>query len=97
MSFDVVLHTTAFTDIDDAVSYYFQISPQLALDVYAEIFDSIDVIADSPYFQFRYKDYRAFPLKRFPYLILYTLNEKEMKIHVYAIFNTYQNTDKYPK
>ena len=38
----------------------------------------------------RYKNVRCKPIKRFPYLITYTIDETTKSIAILRVFNTYQ-------
>ena len=57
----------------------------------------IESIATNPFFQIRYKDYHGLPVKIFPYIILYFKDDKEKIVFILSVFNTSQNTNKYPK
>ena len=45
-------------------------------------------------FALRYKNVRAIPLKKFPFLIYYRVNETDKQIIVISVFHTSQNPEK---
>ena len=57
-------------------------------DLVAEYFDRI---ADLPTASaIRYKNVRCKPMKRFPYLIMFTIHEATHSVNILRVFNTYQ-------
>lgn len=61
---------------------------------YSKVYDILEL---NPFFQIRYKKARAVPFKSLPYLLLFELIEKNKMVYIYSVFNTYQDTNKYPK
>jgi hypothetical protein len=37
-----------------------------------------------------------FPLKKFPFLLLYEIDDVEETVYIYSVFNTHLNPKKYP-
>lgn len=96
MPFRVVIEPRALADIQQAIDYYDEHLIGLGERFHAAIIKHIEAIAINPFYQVRYKDYRALPLVRFPYMIIFTTDEKEKTVYVLAVFNTLQNTTKLP-
>jgi len=42
------------------------------------------------------KQYKALPLKHFPFLLFFEVLEKQRVVKILALFNTSQNPEKYP-
>jgi toxin ParE1/3/4 len=59
--------------------------------------EHIASIAKNPFYQIRFKDYRALPIRKFPYVIIFYINENTDTVYISAIFNTKQNPKKLPK
>jgi hypothetical protein len=59
--------------------------------------EHIASIAKNPFYQIRYKDYRAFPIIKFPYVIIFYINENTDTEYISAVFNAKQNPKKLPK
>ena len=97
MSYKIVIEPRAIADIQDAVDYYETKREDLGAYFYQIVDEYIEFIAKNPFFQIRYKDYHGLPVKIFPYIILYYIDENEKTVYVLSVFNTSQNTTKYPK
>ena len=96
MAFSLKILDAAFQDIETAVAYYFQINPKLAAKFNKELNSSYKTLQKTPFFQVRYNDYRMFPLKKFPYAIVFTVDEQIQLISVYSVFHNSQHPDKMP-
>jgi len=96
MPFTVVIEPRALTDIQKAIDYYDTQLPGLGERFNAAVGKHIDAIALNPFYQVRYKDYRVLPLTKFPYIIVFYINETEQKVYIISVFNTWQSTEKLP-
>jgi len=98
MIYKIVVTPDAIENIDNAVNYYKNIaSPKVAklfIDDYRNTFKSIQ---KTKYFQFFFEDFRCKPMKKFPYVVFYTIDEEIKVIIIKAVFHTSQNPNKYPK
>lgn len=91
MPYSIFLTPTASDDIAVALEYYNALSPDLGYrfaDQVASYFDRIAALPTAS--AIRYKNIRCKPVKRFPYLITYTLDESNKSINILRVFNTYQ-------
>lgn len=95
MGFELRISPLAIDEIDEAFSYYLQISESIAESFDDDLNNAFDLLEDNPYFQNRYKDIRALPLKIFPFLLFFTIEGNIIDIH--SVFHTSQNPEKYPK
>ena len=96
MKFNVVIEPRALRDIQDAINYYDE--QQLGGEKFKRAFDKhISYLYKNPFFQITYSDYRALPVKNFPFIILFYIDENTKTVFVSAVFNTYQDINKYPK
>ena len=66
---------------------------QLFLDEVESAFDTLRV---NPFYAIRYKEIRGFALKKFPFLILFKVDDKQSLVYILAVFHTSQNPAKYP-
>jgi toxin ParE2 len=96
MDFSFRFLPNAEENIEDATDYYAGISLKVLRNFNKQLDLSINRILINPYFQKRYKDVRAFPLKKFPYIIFYEVDEEEKMIYILSVFCTHQNPEKYP-
>ena len=97
MNFGVEITPIAKEHLDNAFKYYESLDqPNVVDDFLDDFMISIDELSLNPFFQFRAKEYRAVPMNKFPYLIFFDIYEEEKIVKIIAVFNTYQNPEKYP-
>ncbi len=96
MAFTVVIEPRAVTDIQKAIDYYDELLPGLGERFNAAVTNHIAAIKLNPFYQVRYKDYRAMPISKFPYMVLFYIDETIKTVYIIAVFNTWQNTEKLP-
>jgi toxin ParE1/3/4 len=97
MIYKVVIEPRAILDIQDAIDYYDSKQNGLGNYFYQVVEEHIETVSKSPLFQIRYKDYHGFPIRKFPFIILYYIDENVKTIYIMSVFNTYLNPKKYPK
>ena len=98
MNYTLIFDPEAYQDIEQAYNYYFdQVSPQVAELFNSDLQDAFQALQINPFYQIRTRNYRALPLKKFPYLLFFEVFSEQPKVKVLALFNTNQDTDKYPQ
>ncbi len=91
MPYSIFITPAATDDIAVAIEYYNTLSPDLGYRFADQVTNYFDRIAALPTASaIRYKNIRCKPVKRFPYLITYTIEETTRSIHILRVFNTYQ-------
>jgi toxin ParE1/3/4 len=97
MSYKIVVTPDAIKNIENAVNYYkFEVSDKVAklfINDYQKTFKDIQ---KTKYFQYFFEDFRGKPMKKFPFIVFYTINEEIKVIFIKAVFHTSQNPGKYP-
>jgi hypothetical protein len=96
MPFTLVIEPRALADIQKGIDYYDEQLPGLGERFNAAVSLHMNAIAINPFYQVRYKDYRALPIKNFPFIIVFYINEANQTAYITAVFNTWQNTEKLP-
>lgn len=96
MDYKIIVSPRAQIEIEDIADYYAQISFSVLNKFYAELENAYSFLKISPYFQTRYKSFKAVPIRKFPYLIFFTIDEKAKIVKVLSCFNTSRSTTKYP-
>lgn len=98
MAYKVVVEPDAQDDIDEAFEYYLSVTDnaKVITNLYNDIEQAYDALKINPFYQIRSKQYKAIPLKNFPYLLFFEVLEKQRIVKVLALFNTLQNPEKYP-
>lgn len=98
MKYEVMLSPVAQANIRQAVEYYtLKVSEMVAENFLNELENVIKVIAINPFFQVYYNENRGFPMRKFPYIIIFKVDEALKTVFVKAIFHTSQNPEKYPE
>jgi len=77
MHFEIILEPIALMDIQEAIDYYDDQKFGLGEIFENEVNRSLLSLSDIPYYQIRYDKTRCLPLKKFPYMIHYTLDEEK--------------------
>ncbi len=93
----IIVSKKAQNEIENAMEYYSEINLNLAFKFYNELIETYKKLEINPDYQIRHKNYRAIPLKVFPFLLFYVYDEKNNIIKVLSCFHTSKNTKKYPK
>ena len=91
MAFTIVLDPGAMQDIQQAIDYYEEQQPGLGKQFEGALNQYLLKIEQNPFFQVRYDDVHCLPVKKYPYMIHYTIDEGEQLIIVRAVFNTFRN------
>jgi hypothetical protein len=91
MPFRIKIDKDAKLDIQEGIYWYNSRKKGLGKEFHQEVKDFFDVLRNTQFFQVRYDETRCLPLKKFPYMIHYSVDEKNQMIIVRAIFNTSRN------
>lgn len=95
MTFNVVVEKRAIKDIQQAVDYYDEKSTKAGDNFLTEVKTFLYALETMPNYQIRYDDIHCLPLKKFPFLIHFSIQEKSVLVH--AITHTSSNPNKWPK
>ena len=97
MAYKVVIEPRALSDAQQAIDYYDEQQIGLGKKFNEALDKHISAIQKNPFYQIHYKDYRVLPIKKYPYSIIFYLDEQIKAAYIIAVFNTYQNPVKLPK
>jgi hypothetical protein len=89
------LEPRAKIDIQNEINYYNELQKGLGKKFHLEIKQYFSAIKKNPFYQIRYKNVRCLPLKKFPIMIHFTVDEVKQKIVIWAVINTYRNPKEY--
>ena len=96
MSFKIIVSPIAQKDLETAYLYYKnEANIKIAKKFLKAIKDVYKTLKLNPFYQLKTKDYRAYPIKKFPYIIVFQIDENLSTIVILSVFNTYQNPIKY--
>ncbi|MCM5663222.1 type II toxin-antitoxin system RelE/ParE family toxin [Galbibacter mesophilus] len=88
--YTVVFEEDAKSDIADSYDWYNKISSKIADNFLHQIENSISYLERDPFlFQIVYKDFRQVTLKKYPFVLVFKIDNKIVKI--YRAFATKKN------
>ena len=90
----IIIHKRAETDIDIAMEYYLLQQEGVEKKFIIELEKSFSNLSIAPFYQVRYFGIRCLPLKKFPFMIHYKVNEEKNQVHVFAVIHTSLNPEK---
>lgn len=96
MKYSIVFQPRAISEIQHSIDYYDEQQLGLGEEFYNELFEYVDAIILNPFYKIYSENIRILPLKKFPFVIFYWIDESEKRAYIEAVFHTSQNTDKYP-
>lgn len=95
MSYNLVLHRPAQDDFEKAFEWYAARSVNAAENFIVEVESTLQLISNNPRrWRNEHNNFRELGVKKFPYVIIYTLDEKAQLVTVTAIFHTSKNPRK---
>ena len=96
MAYKIVLSPKAEIEIDDAIGYYSKFSKSAAKSFKKQLANSYKKIRQNPFFEKKYNNVRSLPFSKYPYIVLFRIDEIAKKAFVISVFCTHQNPEKYP-
>lgn len=72
-------------EVDIALEYYNDISPQVRALFQQQLKLCFNALMLNPFYQTRFKEIRAIPVKRFPYILFFKVIEKEKKLCFFLV------------
>lgn len=88
MNFKLFIQEEAIADIQEAIKYYNKQQVGLGRIFFEDLDKSINQLIINPFFQIRYENVRCLPLKKFPFMVHYTIDEGNSSLTIRAVFNT---------
>ena len=93
MAFNTIVLPSAIRDIQEIIDYYDSLQQGLSLKFDNELNDYFLTLQKNPFFQVRYANVRCLPLKKFPVMIHFTIEEKLNIVYIRAVLNTSKDPD----
>ena len=89
LEYTLKIHSEAIEDINEATDWYDAQKQGLGKRFQAQVVRQINKLRDTaPLFNIRYDDVRCVIIKKFPFMVHYTVNQKTGIITVYAVVHT---------
>lgn len=86
--FHFKVEPSAYDDIQEEIDKYNEKQKGLGRKFWLEVDHYFKAIKKNPFYQIRYDQVRCLPLKKFPVMIHFTVDEAQMLINVRAVINT---------
>ncbi len=96
MGFRVIVSQRAQKEIGNAIDYYSLQSTDAPINFVLELQKTYEKLSEKPFYGFRYKNIRALKIRKFPYLLYFILNEKQLTVNGIACFHGKRNPKRRP-
>jgi ParE toxin of type II toxin-antitoxin system, parDE len=95
MSYAFELRQEAILELTNSVIWYEEQQSGLGIKFRGEVNNKLELICKNPFhYKKSYKNFHEALTYKFPFLLVYYINEKELKVVVLAIFHTSRNPKK---
>lgn len=91
--FTLIVEPHVEFDIDNAVEFYTSKSKSLGTRFYESARAAIRSLETHAYYEVKYDGVRTLLIKKFPYMIHFTINEKTRIVTVLAVICCYKNPE----
>lgn len=88
MAFTIILDYRAIQDVQDVIDFYEEQQPRLGRQFEQALHEHLLTLELNPFFQIRYDNIRCLPLRKFPYMIHFTVDEEVQQVVVWAVLHT---------
>lgn len=88
MKFTLVVDSRVIKDVQEAIDYYDEQQVGLGKQFEAVFNKHLLMLEKTPFFRIRYDDIRCLPMKKFPFMIHFSVDEVQNLIIVRAVFHT---------
>lgn len=86
--YKVFISPHAYNDIQQAIDYYNDKQKGLGKRFHHAVKSSISVLRKNPFYQIRYDEVRCFSVKRFPYMLHFTVTGEARTVIIHAVIHT---------
>ena len=95
MKYILKIKKEAHQDIQEGINWYNSRQKGLGEKFHATVKKGYEDICNNPYFQIRYENVRCLPVRKYPYMLQFIVNEKEKKVILLGVINTYKDPKKW--
>lgn len=97
MAFKIIISDEAKTDLEHSYLYYqTKVNKKVADNFFKDFKSSLNIISKNPYFKIWFEDFHGKLMKKYPFLIFYTIDRDAEIIVIARVFHTSQNPRRYP-
>lgn len=91
MVYSIKIDPEARSDIQEGIDWYNEQQAGLGKKFHAAVKAHINKLQTNPFYQVRYDEVHCLPLKNFPYMIHFTIDETEQHLTIHGVFNTFRD------
>ena len=91
MSFKIIIGPEARLDIQEAIDWYNKQQKGLGKKFHSTVLKHINSLIKNPNFEIRYDSVHCLPLKNFPFMIHFTIDNAKKLVAIRAVFHTSLN------
>jgi plasmid stabilization system protein ParE len=95
--YTIVLDPRAIRDIQQAIEYYDEQVPGLGEKFVGVLNKQLLLLEKNPFFRIRYDSVRCLSLKKFPYMVHFTVDEEHRLVAIWAVLHTSMDPNKWKK
>jgi len=88
MSFRLRILPPAREDIQESIRWYNQRQAGLGRRFHAELKEFLELLSKNPMFENRYDEVRCVPMRKFPYMVHFTVEEDDRVVVIHGVFHT---------
>lgn len=93
MAFTLVIDPRAMKDVQDAIDYYEDQQSGLGVRFENALNEHLLKLEKSPFFRIRYDNVRCLLVKKFPYMLHFSVNEDQQLVYIWAVLHTAQDPE----
>lgn len=91
MAYNIDLDSNVILDLQKAIDYYDEQQLGLGKKFETAINKHFSALSKNPFYQVRYDGVHCLPVKKFPFMIHFTVDEDKHTVHISAVFHTSLN------
>lgn len=95
MGFTISIDKRAILDIQEAIDYYDNQQIGLGRKFERELNKYFLALEKNPFFRIRYDQVRCVPMKKFPYMVHFTVADEKKMVIIHAVFHTSRDSQKW--
>lgn len=88
MNFIILIDPRASQDVQEAINYYDNQQIGLGKKFESELNKYIIALEKNPFYHIRYNNVRCLPLKKFPFMLHFSVEEEKKMVTIHAVFHT---------
>lgn len=97
MAYRIIIAPRTQKEYEHAIEDYALYSQNVPINFIDAVDKAYTTLAHNPLLRIRYKNIRAIKIKRFPYHIYFTVDDKNKVVKVLSCFHNKRNPNKKPK